>query len=410
VSRITVSPSITGQVQGDSLYVFLPSIVSPTVVTAPDGAFAYARPGDIFYNVTRDDMATIKDVKTLSGILDKKIDRLVLSTPITNQTAGDEFRIIQGFFNSAVKSKQDNGSNDILELETVSNLEVGDDIRVYKYVASKVGTTSGNTITDTGLTQSTTYYYWMRPVSSRLSFLGGIWKPSRTTGDSATTIPVDLGNYNTSNDNNSSSISPYSVSPVGISLAGSLNADSTANINLKWNWIGKPSSIDGFIVYFWSSNAASDTTLTSTDFTKATATYSIPTNQKVTIANITYSGSSIRVNTVGPHNLANGTQVKINGAKISTGTYMNFVNTTGDTSVFIASPNVSPDAFSFTASGTPTGTYLTNSGTMVSCSYNYQVNNLTSNYYYNGWVQPYRSVNTNISENGVLLGSPVLLA
>lgn len=409
-SRITVSPAITNQAVGDTIFAFLPSTVSSTIVTAPDGAFSSARAGDIFYNVTRDQMVTIKDVTTLTGGLDKKIDRLVLSTPITGQKAGDEFRIIQGFFNSAVKSKQDNGTNDILELETVSNLELGDEVRVYKYVASKVGTTAGNTITDTGLTQSTTYYYWMRPVSARLPFLGGIWKPSRTTGDSATTIPVDLGNYNTSNDNNSSAINPSVVSPTGISLIG-INADSTANINLNWNWTGNPSSIDGFVVYFWSTNSSTDISpLSNNDFVKAVSTYSIPTNQKVPISNITYVGTAVNVTTAGPHNLSNGDTIKILGAKTGTGTPspMSFVNTAG-TSTFTVSPN-GTNTFAFTASGTPVGTYNTNSGTMIPCKYKYQISNLTSNYFYNGWVQPYRTVNTNISENGVLLGSPTLIA
>jgi hypothetical protein len=410
VSRITVSPSITGQAVGDSIYAFLPSTVSASIVTAPDGAFSYARPGDIFYNVTRDTMVTIKDVTTLTGLLDKKIDRLVLSTPITGQRAGDEFRIIQGFFNSAVKSKQDNGTNDILELETVANLEIGDEVQVYKYVANKVGTTAGNTITDTGLTQSTTYYYWMRPVSSRLPFLGGIWKPSRTTGDSATTIPVDVGNYNASNDNNPSAIDPSVVSPTGISLIG-INADSTANISLNWNWRGNPSAIDGFIVYFWSTNTSTDISpLSNNDFVKAVSTYSIPTNQKVPISNITYVGTAVNVTTAGPHNLSNGDTIKILGAKTGTGTAspMSFVNTAG-TSTFTVSPN-GTNTFAFTASGTPVGTYNTNSGRMIPCKYKYQISNLTSNYFYNGWVQPYRTVNTNISENGVLLGSPTLIA
>ena len=408
-TRVTVSPTITGQTVGDKVYLFLPSTVSTTVVSAPDGAFTYARPGDIFYNLTRDDMATIKDVKTLSGNIDKKIDRLVLSTAIANQKAGDEFRIIQGFFNSAVKSKENNGSNDILELETVANLELGDEVRVYKYDATKVGTTAGNVITDTGLSPSTTYYYWMRPVSSRLPFLGGIWKPSRTTGDSATTLPtVDVGNYNFSNDNNANPISPYSVSPGGLSLV-STNEDSTSNISLNWDWIGKPSSIDGFIVYFWSSNSTTDSPLNSSEFTKSISTYDLKTNQKVGISNITYVGSAITVTTAGAHNLSSSTRVKIVGAKISTGSPMNFVNTEGDVSVFTIT-STGTNTFTFTASGTPTGTYLANSGTMISCKYSYQVNNLTSNYYYNGWIQPYRVVNTTISENGILLGSPTLLA
>jgi len=410
VSRITVSPSITGQTTGDSIFTFLPGNVSPSFVTAPDGAFSFARAGDIFYNVTRDNMATIKDVATLTGVLDKRVDRLKLSTPIAGQRAGDEFRIIQGFFVSSIKSKTENGANDLLELETISNLELGDQVNIYQYGASKVGTTAGNTITDTGLTQSTTYYYWMRPVSARLPFLGGIWKPSRTTGDSATTIPVDLGNYNASNDNNSSAITPSVVSPTGISLV-KINDDSTANINLNWNWRGNPASIDGFIVYFWSSNSSTDISpLFDNDFIKSLSTYSIPTNQKVPISNITYAGTAINVTTAGPHNLSNGDTIKIIGAKAGSGTSspMPFVNTTG-TNVFTVSPN-GVNTFAFTASGTPTGTYDANSGRMIPCKYKYQISNLTSNYFYNGWVQPYRTVNTNISENGVLLGSPTLIA
>jgi predicted phage tail protein len=409
-SRISVSPSITGQTTGDSIFTFLPGNVSPTFVTAPDGAFSYARAGDIFYNVTRDDMATIKDVVTLRGILDKKIDRVILSTPIAGQRAGDEFRIVQGFFNSGIKSKTDNGTSDLIEVETISNLELGDEVRIYQYGASKVGTTAGNTITDTGLTQSTTYYYWMRPVSARLPFVGGIWKPSRTTGDSATTIPVDLGNYNTSNDNNPNAIAPSVVSPTGISLV-KINDDSTSNINLNWNWTGDPASIDGFVVYFWSTNSSTDISpLSNNDFVKAVSTYSIPTNQKVPISNITYVGTAVNITTAGPHNLSNGDTIKIIGAKTGSGTAspMPFVNTAG-TATFTVSPN-GTNTFAFTASGTPTGTYNANSGRMIPCKYKYQISNLTSNYFYNGWVQPYRTVNTNISENGVLLGSPTLIA
>jgi hypothetical protein len=412
-SRITISPAITGQAVGDRIYTFLPASVTTTIVTAPDGAFSYARPGDIFYNVTRDTMVTIKDVVSLTGLLDKKIDKLTLSTAISGQKAGDEFRIIQGFFNSSVKSKQDNGTNDILELETVSNLEIGDEVKVYQYVANKVGTTAGNTITDTGLDPSTTYYYWMRPVSSRLPFLGGIWKPSRTTGDSATTLPLDLGNYSTSNDNDGSAIVPDAVSPIApfIDLPpGGRNPDSTANIRLYWEWTGRPAKIDGFSVYFWSSNSISDDASidNNNDYTEATTGYTAQVNPRVTIASISPgnpNASSTTITTTGPHNISNGDKVRIGGARITTTSPMPNINNTTDGSFYTAS-GVTTNTFIVSPASAPTGTYLANSGAVTSCKYVYQINNLTANYYYNAWIQPYRMVNTNISENGVILGSP----
>ena len=409
-TRVTVSPAITGQTVGDSIFLFLPANITTTTVTAPDGAFNYARPGDIFYNVTRDTMATIKDVVSLTGLLDKKLDRLVLSTPIAGQTAGDEFRIIQGFFNAAIKSKQDNGTNDILELETVVNLEVGDEVRIYQYNATKVGTTAGNTITDTGLNFSTTYYYWMRPVSARFPFIGGIWKPSRTTGDSATTTAISQGNYDSSNDNNGSPIIPDAVTPIApfIDLPpGGRNPDSTANIRLYWEWTGKPASIDGFSIYFWSSNSTTDVGSPvgddNSDYVRATTGYTALVNPRITIASISPgnpNASSTTITTTIPHNISNGDKIRITAASpmanINNVTHGSFYTASGVTSnTLIVSPV-----------STPTGTYTANTGTVTSCEYVYQINNLTANYYYNAWIQPYRMVNTNTSENGVILGSP----
>lgn len=411
-TAIAVSPAIVGQTVGDRVYVFLPTTVTTTTVTAPDGAFSYARPGDIFYNVTRDGMTTIKDVVTLTGALDRRIDKIILSTPISTQKTGDEFRIIQGFFRAGVISKQDNGSNDILQLETVSNLELGDRLAIYQYTASKIGTTAGNTITDTGLDPSTTYYYWMRAVSARLPFLGGIWKPSRTTGDSATTIPLNLGNYNTSNDNNGSPIFPSAVTPVSpfIDLPpGGRNPDSSANIRLYWEWTGIPSSIDGFSIYFWSSNSTSDNVAidNDNDFIESTTNYSTQVNPRVTITAISPSAGSTIITTSGPHSISNGDKVRIIGAKVTGGSTMPNINNTTESSFYTASLT-SPQSTTFTVSPAiaPTGTYLANSGAVTSCQYVYQVNNLTANYYYNAWIQPYRKVNTATSENGVILGSP----
>lgn len=408
-SRISVSPTITGQTSGDKVYVFLPATVSNTIVTAPDGAFSYARPGDIFYNVTRDDMSTIKNVRTLSGKLDKKIDRLVLNAPILGQKPGDEFRIIQGFFNTDITSKD----TTTLGMENIVNLELGDEVRLYQYNASRIGITNGTRITDNGLTPSTTYYYWMRPVSARLPYLGGIWQPSRTSGDIVQTLPENEGNYNSSNDNNSSAINPNSVSPIAPYIdvpPGGKNPDSTANIRLYWEWEGRPSSIDGFNIYFWSSNSTSDDTNidANNDYTKATSTFITSVNPKVKISTVSPSTGFTIITTTGPHNLSNGDKVKILGAKLTNGTAMPNLNTTTDLASYTVSGVADPQSSTFTISPTtaPTGTYLADSGSAISCKYVYQIDNLTANYYYNAWIQPYRMVNTTISETGMILGSP----
>lgn len=406
---IVLSSAISGQTVGDRGYVFLPTTVSTTVATAPDGAFNYVRPGDIFHNITRNAYSIVKDVAALTGRQDKKIDRLVLESSIPSQTAGDSFRILQGFFSSQVLSKQDNGSNDILELETVSNLELGDRAAIYLMNASRVGSTEGTTLTDTGLTPSTTYYYWMRAISSRLPYLGGNWEPTDTTGDSAATLPLAAGNYNTSNDNNSDAIDPAAITPVSpfIDLpAGGVNKDSTVNIRLYWEWTGLPNTIDGFSVYFWSSNSETDdaTIDADEDYTQGTQGFSLPVNPRVTISNITYVGTTVTVTTSERHKLSNGMKVKIIGAKISGGAVMPNINTAGTGFVTVTVTGLK--TFTFTAPGAPSGTYTANSGRVVSCLYTYQVNNLTANYYYNAWVQPYRQVNTTISENGIIVGTP----
>lgn len=410
VNRVTVSPAITGQTTGDKVYTFLPSTVSSTVVSAPDGAFSYARPGDIFYNVTRDDMSTIKNVRTLTGKLDKKIDRLVLAAPILGQKAGDEFKIVQGFSNIDLVSKTTNS----IGLETVVNLEVGDEVRLYKYNASRVGITNSTTLTDSGLSPETTYYYWMRAVSSRLPYLGGIWQPSRTSGDIVITPPENLGNYSTSNDNNGSAIDPQTITRLSPHIdlpPGGKNPDSTANIRLYWEWTGLPSSIDGFKVYFWSSNSTSDdaTINAHNDYTSATSDFIVPANPNVSISTVSPEVSGwVRVTTTGPHNFLNGEKVRIIGVNlISTGATMPYINNTGGSSDYFTASQVTTNSFVVSPTTIPTGNGT--SGGVASCKYVYQVNNLTANYYYNAWIQPYRIVNTNINKAGIILGSPTML-
>lgn len=411
-SRITVSPAISGQTSGDKLYVFLPTTVNSTVVTAPDGAFNLARPGDTFYNVTRDLSATISDVVSLTGSLDKRIDRIVLSSAISPQVAGDSFRILQGNFNSQVLASQDNGANDKLTLETVTNLSNGDRINVYRMNPVKIGSTTATTFIDNGLSPNTTYYYWMRAISNDFSSVSGNWYPSSTLGDSATTtLGIDGGNYNTSNDNDGSAIAPSTVSRVApyIDLPpGGVNKDSTANIRLYWEWTGIPNKIDGFAVYFWSSNSETDdvTIDNDEDYSQATSIFTVPTNPRLTIASLTYVGSTVTVTTSERHNFTNGMKVKILNAKVGSN-LMAGVNT--DSTTFVTVTVTSLKQFTYTAPGTPSGTYTANTGRAISCLYEHQIDNLTANYWYNAWVQPYRQVNTTVSENGIIVGSPTIL-
>lgn len=411
-SRITVSPTISGQTTGDKVYAFLPSTVTSTNVTAPDGAFSFVRPGDTFYNVTRNLYSTVEDVVSLTGTADKKIDRIKLSSTISPQAAGDSFRILQGYFTSQVLGVKDNGTDDKLKLETVSNLSNGDRVNVYKMTATQIGTTAGTTLTDTGLSPNTTYYYWMRAVSNEFPFIAANWRPSETFGDTATTtIGIDGGNYNTSNDNDGSAIAPSTVSRVApfIDLPpGGVNKDSTANIRLYWEWTGIPNKIDGFAVYFWSSNSETDdaTIDADEDYSQATSIFTVPTNPRLTIASLTYVGSTVTVNTFERHNFTNGMKVKILNAKAGSN-LMAGVNTSSTTFVTVTVTSVKQ--FTYTAPSTPSGTYTANSGRAVSCLYEHQIDNLTANYWYNAWVQPYRQVNTTISENGIIVGSPTIL-
>jgi len=420
ISSVTASTvgfvdPISDQAVGDKIYVFLPAAVTNTVSTAVDSAFNRANPGDIFYNVTLDEMAYIKDVTALSGARNKKIDRLVLSTPITTvgtQKAGNDFKIVQGMFNSSILDMINNGSDDKLQLESVTNLDIGDKVDIYKYEAVKLATVSGTSFTDTTVSPGCTYRYWMRPISEKVPNIGGIWRPSRNTGDSATALVDGMENYNKSNDNNKTPITPDQVSivPPGIDVpAGGVNPDSTANINLLWEWVGVPSSLDGFVIYFWSSNSVNDSAEIDqdNDYTKATSYYITRVNPRIKIATVSAVGTTATITTQDPHNFSNGEKIKIFGVK-TTGTgspLMPNVNSTGSFDYFTAS-SVSASSFQISLVSPSSGTHLTNTGNVSSCNYKYQINNLTANYWYNAWVQAYRVVNTNISENGVLVGTP----
>lgn len=422
-NTIQLTSPITGQQSGQNCYVFLPGQVTSTVVTAPDGAFANTRPGDIFYNITRNDSSTIKDIVTLTGRQDKKVDKITLDAPIAGQTAGDSFKILQGFMNYKILNFIDPGgtADQKVELEGIANIDLGDEINIYHMNAEKVGTSNTTTFTDNGLTTATTYYYSMRAISTKFPYLSGTWQPSLISMDPATTLPLSADNYNASNDNNGFPIFPESVSPVApyIDLpAGGINKDSTANIRLYWEWTGIPQSIDGFSVYFWSSNSeVDDTTIDADeDYTKATSGFSLPVNPRLKIATLTWTTTGdpivVTVTTAERHNFYNGSKVKILNAK---GTILGDpqgplpqVNT--DNADYVTIVVTGPKTFTFTVppgalSTTPLLSYSTNSGRAVSCLYNYQIDNLTANYYYNAWVQPYRQVNTNVSENGIILGT-----
>jgi predicted phage tail protein len=410
------APGIVGQLPGDKIYTFLPAEVSTTTVTAVDGAFNYASEGDIFKNVTRNKISTIKSVITLTGNIDNRIDKLVLSSPIAGQTAGDEFLIYRGTFSATPSSFINNASNDKVVLDKTFGLRKGDRVNIYLMNATKAGSTSDQTFVDSGLEASTTYYYWMRATNVRVPAIVGQWVPTDTTGDSATTLPLEAGNYNSSNDNNGNPISPDTITPVSpfIDLpAGGTNADSTANITLHWEWTGLPNSIDGFAIYFWNSNDTTDdnTIDSDEDYIEASQGFSIPVNPKILINNITYSATTtttFTVTTATRHNLQPGSKIRIVGAKKGTGTdNMSYIND-------LHTVSTAPSTVSFTvvvnnvlAPGEVY--YTTKKGAVASCRYRYQVNNLTANYYYNAWIQPYRMVNKNISENGIIVGTPVKL-
>lgn len=402
---ITTSTPIINQAINDYAYTFLPSTVLPTEIEAPDGAFNYANPGDILYNVTKDTMSTIKDVVTLTGSLDKKVDRLILNNSITKQ-AGDEFRIIQGYITYPVVS----ATGTTLTFSSVANLELGDKISTYAYLAEKVGTTSSNTLTDTGLSPATVYRYWMRPVNSQTPSISGIWIPSTTTGDPADTTEIPQGNYETSNDNNGFPIAPNQITRLApyIDLPpGGTNPDSTANIRLYWEWTGAPRSIDGFTIYFWSSNTNVDnnTIDADDDFASSIATYTARVNPRIKITGVTNNSTTPTITTAGPHKLSNGDKVRIGGVRTNNAnTFMLYINNLGDSDYFTIT-YISDTTFSITTAGLTTA-YFADTGTVTSCKYVYQINNLTANYYYNAWVQPYRKVNTTINEEGIIVGSP----
>lgn len=276
-STINLTTPITGQTNGDRVYVFLPNmsgVSAQTVVTAPDGAFKHARPGDIFWNKTRDQIRTILDVTTLTGAIDKKIDRLTLNSAITSQSAGDEFIILQGYYSGTPTAFTDNGSNDKISLQTITGLGIGDTVSIHRMNATRIGVTSGNSLVDSGLDPSTTYYYWMRVVNPARPFVVGPWKPSDTTGDSATTLPLNIGNYSTSNDNDGTAIT---IPITGSVIAATRNKDSTYDVSLQWEWLGNSRTLDGFTLYFWSSGSSADdaTIIGDDDYIKAQTGYSV---------------------------------------------------------------------------------------------------------------------------------------
>lgn len=274
-NTVTLTTPITGQTTGDRIYVFLPTSINTTVVYAPDGAFKDARPGGLFWNKTRDVVSTISDVSTLTGVVDKKLDKLILNSAIAGQSPGDEFVILQGYYSDTPTAFTDNGSNDKVTLNSLNGLNIGDTITIHRMNATRVGRTTANSFTDSGLDPSTNYYYWMRVISHKFPFITGAWKPSTTTGDLATTLPINLGNYNSSNDNDGTAIT---IPISGSTMDGTRNKDSTYDVSIQWEWLGSPRTLDGFTLYFWSSGSTTDdaTILGDADYIKAQTGYSVP--------------------------------------------------------------------------------------------------------------------------------------
>lgn len=414
---------ISGQSAGDKIYTFLPSTVNTTTVTAPDGAFKYARPGDLFWNITRGAVSTIRDVVTLTGITDKKLDKIVLESPIASQTAGDSFLVYQGSYSTTPTAFIENGTHDIVEVPNVMGLSAGDRIFLYKMEATFVGGTNSYSLIDTALEPSTTYYYWMRVASARSPFIVGQWEPSDSSGDPASTLPsTQTGNYNTSNDNNGDPIAPDQVTPIAPFMdlpVGGLNATGLANINIYWEWTGRPAVIDGFVLYFWSSNDLLDDPEIDADedFIDATTAISIPVNPGIKISNVTWTGTTnltVTVTTNKRHKLQIGDKVRIVGLRDTTNSLITVLNNSSDLStdyVTVTGVNAVLKQFTYTKTvgAAPANLFsAANSpdAQVRACKYVYQLNDVTPNFWYNAWVQPYRMVNKTISENGIIVGTP----
>jgi hypothetical protein len=427
-------------------------------------------------------------------------------------------------------------------------------LRAYTYTPTSTAQYASIGIYRSGFVSGTDIYVDSCLVGDELA--AGSPVGTYVAGQLAESVAGVTVNYNTSNDNNTS---PILIPVTGSTITATKNKDSTYSVNLKWEWLGYPPTLDGFTLYFWSSGSAADdaTVVGDSDYVKAQTGYAVPRNLGTAITGCTVtnatagltatltagvatatlasttglvrgqkvtktagtgvfgSGSGLQLNIVTRngelrrisgipnggtrynvgdivtvpggtggtvritatdgttgvvtgvivHNTGSGysdaSGVSITTISYSAGPYITDINT-GTNQITLSVNHATSGAITFTAeqavtattsvkglsvgdpiriqavggltnlnntstTATVTGTnhyiitYIgtgvvafdptltisgtyTSGGRLVPCKYNYTVNNITANYFFNAWAQPYRSVNTTISENGVIAG------
>lgn len=196
VSEITSIESSTevwveldiGIVGGDKLFIIRKDNAPPvtnTSISAMDGAFILARPGDTIHNLSLNKTSRVLEV-TRSGIDDPTFDEIKLETPIIGQAIGDQFIIIKGYY-----SWTPTGFflDDTLRLKDSTGAMPGTRVDVYKMNASLVGKSVVDLFVDPGLEQGGFYWYWTRAVDYLRGYLVSDWL-LKARGKNDATLPI----------------------------------------------------------------------------------------------------------------------------------------------------------------------------------------------------------------------------
>jgi predicted phage tail protein len=175
-------------VEGDRLFIVRKDKappITPTSISAMDGAFALARPGDAIHNLTLGKTSRIIEV-TRSGIDDPTYDEVRLETPIFGQSIGDQFLIVKGYY-----SWTPTGFflDDTIRLKDSTGAMPGTRVDVYKMAASLVGKSIVDLFVDPGLEQGGFYWYWTRAVDYLRGYLVSDWL-LKARGKEAERIPL----------------------------------------------------------------------------------------------------------------------------------------------------------------------------------------------------------------------------